>query len=173
MNVTHIKPETVSQTGERVIPTVSVETNLIVAKFKGQQPGFMLTYQEIVNLVGVPLTKARSYIQSARRILLRSGVYIETVKNEGVRVATDDGVVDAMTRDVGAVPRALRRASRKGGIVNYERLSDDKKKAYNGAIVHVNTLRHLSTPAAVKKIEEAVAAGGQLPSAKVLELFKG
>lgn len=175
MNITPLKvaPPT-PEPSRPIIPSVSVETNLIVDKIAANRTSTQtFTYLELSGLIGRDILGNRGFLTSARRILFRDhGVLIETVRKVGVRIASNAGVMNAGIRDVGASRRALKRASRKFDAVEVAALTEEERKSYTGHVATVNTLQLLSKPSSVRKVVEK-SEGSPLPSASVLEMFKG
>jgi hypothetical protein len=171
MNVTPIKPQ--ASAPKQVIPSLSVETGMIVDHIlRNRESSQTITFEALSALIGRDILANRGFLYSARRILFRDhGVYVESVRGVGVKVGTNEAVLEAGIRDVGTSRRAIRRASRKFEAVQYEDLPEDRKKDYVGHVSAVNTLRLLTTPNAVRKIA-AAGAGEPLPSATVLDLFR-
>lgn len=171
MNVTPLKPK--SPTTNPIIPSVSVETGLIVDKIASNPSSTQtISYTEISALIGRDILANRGFLASARRILFRDrGILIETVRNVGVRIASNSGVMHAGIRDVSASRRALKRASRKFDAVEIAALSEEERKTYTGHVATVNALQLLSKPSSVRKVAEK-SEGSPLPSASVLEMFR-
>lgn len=171
MNITPIRHQNIDQSGNRVIPNVSIEASLIVGAFKDRAPGFMLRYEEIDTLIGREIRQSRGYLTTARRILAREhGMLIETVLNEGVRVATEDGKVNASRQAIKGMDRQRRKGMRILDITDAQKLSESVRREYNAQTALLGSLRLLTTPTAVKKIAEA-SPDAILPSASVLGLF--
>ena len=173
MNVTPIKANA-EPSRSPIIPSVSVETGLIVSKISAAPSSAQtITYGELSALIGRDIAANRGFLASARRILFRDhGILIETVRNVGVRIASNSGIMDAGIRDVSASRRALKRASRKFDAVEISALSEEERKTYTGHVATVNALQLLSKPSSVRKVTER-SEGSPLPSASVLAMFKG
>lgn len=166
------KPETVDQSGKRVIPTVSIETSLIVEAFKDKPIGYECGYKEISDLIGRDILRNRSYLYSAKRILLREhDILLDTLKGSGVRIASEPEKMAASGRDMSTGRRAFKRATNKLEAVSYSALTDEQKKEYNARTSVIGALQLLAASSAVKKIEREIG-GEALPSAKTLEIFK-
>lgn len=175
MNVTSIKVPPQSPEAPRpTIPSVSVETNRIVDKIAAKRTSTQtFTYSELSGLIGRDILTNRGFLYSAGRILMRDhGILIETVRKVGVRIASNSGVMNAGVRDVGASRRALKRASRKFDAVEIAALTEEERKSYTGHVATVNALQLLAKPSSVRKVA-AKSDGTPLPSASVLEMFRG
>lgn len=172
MNTYPFKPKTVDQSGNRVIPNVSIEASLLVDAFKGMPAGHQIGYAELSAMIGRDIQHNFGYLSTARRILHREhGMLIETVKGVGVRVATESGKLAASRRDMQASRRAIRRAASKLEITEYEALTEDEKREFNARSSLIGGLSLLAAPAAMKRVEKELT-GSALPSAATLELFK-
>lgn len=176
MSVTPLKkPDTVSQQGERVIAPIAVETNLIIARMRDQdakpEKHETIAYSEWEQMLGRPHAECYGYFATARRVLRReNNILIECVKGDGWRIATNDGRLERVVRANVAVGKRLRRNHEELEGVDYDALSDEKKRRHNAQMMFVNTMRLMAKPSAMKKLEAHAEA--LLPSAKVLELFK-
>lgn len=170
MNVTPLKPKPLAPT----IHALSPETGLIVQRFLANPASSQtVTYAELSALIGRDVLASRGFLHTAKRILFRDhGILVETVRKVGVRIASNVEVMNAGIRDVGASRRALRRASRKFDGVDFATLGEEDQKTFTGYVATVNALQLLAKPGSVRKVAEA-SAGSPLPSAKVLDMFKG
>jgi hypothetical protein len=176
MNVTPLKkPETVSPQGERTIAPIAVETNLIVQRMRDQDARDdkhdVIPYAEWESLLGRAHAACYGYFATARKVLRReNNLLIECVKGEGWRIATNDGRLERVVRANVAVGKRLRRSHEELEGVDYNALSDEKKRRHNAQMMFVSTMRLMAKPSSMKKLEAHAEA--LLPSAKVLELFK-
>jgi len=170
-----IRPSTVDPTGARSIPSVSLETKALVDFFSAKPEGTTVTFAEMEELIGRPVMHGSSgygYLQSARRILLRDhGLLIDAEPKVGVRVCTNEEKLLVSGRDVKRARRAVKRSGQKLRAVDYNRLTDEKKREWNGRMSWASALELLSAPKAAKRIEMAVTDHA-LPSAKTLQLFQ-
>lgn len=164
---------TISSEGSKVIPTTSIEVNEIVKRFKDQPPGTSASYQDLRKQLSCSQARLYGYLSSARNILRRKhSIWLETVRQEGVRVATEDGKLVAMSSDMTRGSRAYRTAHKKAEIINYEGLTDDtKRREYIARSNAISALRLLTAPSAVTQLVKS-ASTEMLPSGKVLDLFR-
>jgi hypothetical protein len=170
MNITPLKPKSPSA---NPIPPVSTETGLIVHKIASNPANTQtISYAELSALIGRDIRANRGFLNSARHILFRDhGILVETVRNVGVRIASNSGVMNAGIRDVSASRRALKRAARKFDAVEIAALTEEERKTYTGHVAMVNALQLLSKPSSVRKVAEK-SEGSPLPSASVLDMFR-
>jgi hypothetical protein len=165
--------ETITPEGRRSIPSVSIEVNTIVKMFAGKPPGTFVSHENLCRELGCRKPRLYVYIVSARRILQRRhSLWLETVRGEGLRVASADGVLQAMSTDMTRSNRALRAGGRKADLVDVNALSsDEKRKELAARITLVGVQRIFSAPSAVVRVQREITSEA-LPSAKVLDLFK-
>lgn len=175
MNVTQLKTNTIDPTGARSFPGIALETKLLIDLLKGKVEGDTVSYADLELCIGrpcTPNTQGYSYLQSARRILLRDyNMVLDSEPKIGVRVCTNDEKMIVSGRDLKRARRATQRSRQKLRSVEYERLDEPKKKEWNSRMSLVGALDLMTTDRAVKKVEHLIS-DHPLPSAKTLELFQ-
>lgn len=175
-NVQSLRPNTVDPTGARSIPNVAIETKLLVDLIKDKEEGTTISYAEMEQCIGRSVksgTQGYGYLSSAKRILLRDhGVLVDAEPKVGIRVCTNEEKMIVAQRDVKRARRAVKRSGQKLRSVEYQRLTEDQKKDFNSRMSLAGALELLSAPKAVEKVAKIIA-DHTLPSAKILELFKG
>lgn len=165
----------IDQSGNRAFPQTALETRLLVEEVSKGPEGRVITYGEMEKLIGRPVktgTRGYGYLQSAKRILLRDhDILLDAEPKVGIRICTNSEKLTVAGRDIRKAGRAVKRSGQKLRSVAYDQLTDAEKREWNARSSLAGALNLLAAPAAAKKVAEAVN-GSQLPSAKVLELFK-
>jgi hypothetical protein len=157
------------------IPELSAETKLLEAYMrKNGMVGQTIPYAALNAEIGRDVQKdARCFLTSAKRRLLKEGQVWETVHNKGVKLLSDDQIVEAM----GFVPRKIRRivrvAASKGSKVSTEKLSVLSKPQYYARMSQLGALDLFTSDSGYKKLETATEKTPcQLPTKKMLDLFE-
>lgn len=137
--------------------------------------GTTIAYTAMNELIGRPVdptSEGYRYLTSARRILLRDhGIVIDAEPKVGVRVCTNEEKILVSNRDLARGRRAVKRSRQKLTAVQYDQLSDGKKREWNARMSMLGALELMAAPKAVARVEKAIE-GHVLPSARTLELFK-
>lgn len=178
MNVHKLRPDVIDPTGQRSFPNASIETKMIVEfVLERSRSGSDRTikYDEIETLISQDPRANGSgykYLTSARRILLRDhAILLDAEAKVGVRICTNEEKIAVSGRDLKKARRAVGRSRQKLGSVEYERLSEDKKRDWNARMSLVGALNLMTEPRAIQTIDRAVQ-NHPLPSAATLALFK-
>lgn len=167
---------TIDPTGQRSFPSISIETSSLIKFFQEKTEGFVATYRELEELVGRscrPDGSGYRYLCSAKKILLRDfNMVLDAEPKVGVRVCTNEETMVVAGRDQKRGRRAILRSRQKLTTVEYDRLDKEKKVEWNARMSLLGALDLITTPKAVRKVEK-IASEHVMPSASVLELFKG
>lgn len=160
----------------RTIPELSVDSQVLIKRFKQMAKGDFVPYGELNDLIGCDVQgKSRDTLSRARHRVLRDDkVVIECVHGKGVKRIEDADCIGIGEDATKRVRRLTRKATEKmlGGC-DYPSLSNDNKLQYNTHLSIMGALATITTASKVKAIAAAVEkAQDKLPLAKTLEAFK-
>lgn len=154
---------------------LAYETKVIIDMLKEAKDGDVISYEQILEKTGRTSVKAiRSNINTARKALQDDGYLFDTVFNVGLRRMSDEEIATSWEKRRKHIKKTAERSIREIGTVrNPEALSETKKYAHIIGQTIMATIRHTSTPKAVKQVEADVRAKQeQLTIGATLEAFK-
>lgn len=160
--------------GRPTIPQKSVDAQILENHLAAFEVGQVATYEELSNLIGRDVQgRYRYLLNTARRSLVQRGIVFETVRNEGIKRASDAEIIDHRQGDVRRIGRLTGRALRKLACVRQDKLNNDEKIRLHATASHLGVLRQCSSKRAAKAIEAKTRESQQqLPIGKTLDLFK-
>jgi hypothetical protein len=152
----------------------SADTKIIESVLAEAKIGETVTYETLSKAIGRDVrTFAFASLRSARHGLLQSKNYVFGVEqNVGLVRLDDDQIVDSTEDDRKRMQRAANRTIKKLGVVDYGKLSEDKKKQHVVASATMGAVALFSGKNAQKRIEQKVTPGtAQLAIGETLKLF--
>lgn len=155
---------------DRLAFTRSLETQALVKLLSTDEHADLFTYEELSEAAGID-AKHHGALQSARHIVEREkGVVFETIRNVGIKRASDVEIVDAGCRAVSHIRNTAKRSIAKASCVkSVEALPNEKKAALNSHLTTVGMIHYVTTQSAQKKIEAKVTQTSKdLPVAEAL-----
>lgn len=166
---------TTTDTENKTIPEISVDSLEIYKRLQRLEVGEIVTYEELGSLIGADVQNgARGRLETARKKLLREDQrVVECVRGIGVKRLDDAGVVEVLKGIPSKVSRIVRRSKKKLATVHPENLTQEGRKEYAFSAAAIGTLEMFSKPSALKKIEQhAHATGGTtFDATETLRLF--
>ena len=152
----------------------SADTKIIESVLAEANVGDLITYEQLSRALGRDVrVHALSSLGSARRSLLASKKYVfEVEKNVGLRRLNDQQIVDSMEYDRKKMRRQANRSLRKLSVVDFDNLSEDKKRQHIVASAQLGAIEMFATKNATKKIESKIDNSKKaLPIGETLKLF--
>ena len=136
----------------------SNDTKILESLLSEASVGDLVTYEQLSAAIGRDVRVfARGALRSARDILLRSKRMVFGVEiNEGLRRLNDEQVVDSTERDRRHMKRTATRVIRKLSTVEFDKLSDIRKRQHVVASAQFGAIEMFATANARKKIESKV-----------------
>lgn len=157
----------------KVIPQISLESQLLIDRLAKVAEGEIITYEELSKIAGRDVQHvARSCLMTARkRLFNEQAIYFSPVFGVGLKRCTDADKVDCGA----AQSTKVRRAAKKGmkvclSVQNFDKLNQEQKTRHN---VHVSLLGAIAASMTTSKIKaltsKVEAAKDKLPLTKTLE----
>lgn len=135
----------------------------------------VIGYPELAEVAGLDVQhERRNVLDDARRLCEHDAgkVYL-CVRNEGLRLASDADLVHASENEIRRANRRAKRAfALAAGVKDVDSMDADAKADLNTVLAQSSAAQKVSSTTARKKIRDKIVVQGQLPSAKVLDLFK-
>ena len=154
---------------------MSKETSDLINLLEQVEVGQIITYEVMSAAVFCDVRKrcaanlgtARKYLEKEKRILFG------TIRNVGLKRATDSEVVMETENGLSKIRRAARRSARKTVCVqDFGSLSEEMKSRHNAALSIFGAIALATSRSKVKQVQdEAKVANDQLAIGKTLELF--
>lgn len=146
---------------------MSADTRWLRQRLHEMSPGDFVSYAELSEKIGKPVTGGYSALQSARRHLIKEGYVFSPIRGEGMRRMTDSEVV--ATDDIAPLRRHARRVGTKLSAVSYDQLTAPQQLYHTTKSSIVAVVATITTECAVKKVEKAAGGmAGELPIAETL-----
>lgn len=167
--------QTLTETGKRTIPAVSIEAKELYAYLTSTEPGAIVSYEDLNTIAGRCVqTVARSSLNTARKMCIRNDqIVFEPVWSVGLKRLSNDEIPDTVTSKLSRIRRLSKRAAVTLACVDYDSLSNDLKIKHNAGLSILGALSELSKPNTAL-IENKIRADNKLlPVGKVFEIFKG
>lgn len=152
----------------------SLDVKLLSERLRAAKVNDLIGYDELTAILkqDVRSQRGRPKLASARRILEREGMIFECVTNQGVKRLDDEGIVKTGAAAVKRVHRASRRATRRLGCANFDRLSRDSQTKHNVNMSILSFLGTATSETSQKRIEAKVQKTSRaLASNDLLEAF--
>lgn len=152
------------------IPTFkrSLETQELVARLATLDIGELVTYVELSEIAGEPISGASSALQSAKRIVEHENdIALAVERGVGIRRLTDDQIVeDTHSARVRICRQSKRALTRLSSVKDFASLDDEKKRAHQAHAVIYAVVAEKTAAKSVKRITSTVKIdGGELLSA--------
>jgi phosphoribosylformylglycinamidine (FGAM) synthase-like amidotransferase family enzyme len=132
----------------------SNEANILIAHFSQLAKGALVSYDEIVKLIGWDIRANRGPMMTAiRRLKLDHGRVVVGVCNEGYRVMTDDDIAQRrMQQNLRRRRNNARMSKVEAGTVDISSLNPQDRQALFGQIAIAHVHAETASAKAVKKI---------------------
>jgi predicted transport protein len=153
----------------------SVESRFLRDRLRKLVPAETVNYRELNELIGMDVQKEAGHLlYRVRRALLRDeGIVTKARPNVGIERLTD---IEA-TLDSAGTMRRIRNLTNRGveqlAAVDYEKLPQDIRTIRDANLAAFAVQKLMSKPKSLDRIAAAIPAGGELPIARTLELFRG
>ena len=162
---------------KRVIPQLSVDTQILYERIKKAAIGDFISYPELTALIDRNVqTKGYSALMTARKMARRNDrMVFECVRGEGLKRLDDHGIVTGIPQQgLKRIRHISRTAAMKLSCVqNFDGLQNGDKISHNAAVSLFGAITLFTRERSVKRIEAAVQEkADKLPVMKTLELFK-
>lgn len=154
---------------------MSIDTQALVNRLKKMAVGEVIPYQELSALIGRDVRNgARSYLQSAIRHLLDQGMAFGVVRGEGVKLLTDDEIVDVGAAGLKKIRRASFRSTKVlTAVRRFDALDRDRQIEHNLALSLHGIVQFATKPLIIKQLRARVdESQAQLPVQKMLDALK-
>lgn len=170
----YTKKETVMK---KTIGEISVDARLLYERMKQAQFGDVVEYHELTNIIKRNVQNSGyGAMQTARRRCLNEDMIVfDVIENVGLKRLNPAEIANCGESFVQRAKRVSRKGIRVISAITtdqFSALSNEDKVQHNTYRSVLGVIEHMSKPAAVKKIEGAVAREqAALPLIKTLELF--
>jgi hypothetical protein len=136
--------------------------------------GQTITFKALGDAISRPVEGGTAALQSAlHKALADDGMVFENVRTVGYRRLSDVEIVDASSRDVRTIRRAVKRSARKLALADPRKLTDEKRHEMHARISVMAAIGVASSTTTERAVLKAVnQQGGELPLALTLEAFK-
>lgn len=170
-NVHHIGKD---EKEKRPIFRATIETQEIYKRLTEANPGDVITYLELSELIGKNVQKdGNSHIQSAKRMLLNDGKVFEAVANVGVKYCNDSESLHSGIAGIRRVRKAVKKSRKKMLCAEFDKLTSSDKIKFNTEFSLSGALECFLKPKTVSKIEQKVMMTGKhIPYEDTLDLFR-
>lgn len=157
---------------KRTVFSLSIESRELYDYMHGSaRVGKVWTYEELDRAAKCDV-RGRGSLQTVRRMFLREGIALGTVRGEGVKVLSASETVSAAVSDIRHISRTARRAMTRTTTAKYEDLSAADKVQFNTNLTVLSVFKQFSTAKSREliqgKVEQATA---RLPIKETLALF--
>lgn len=152
----------------------SADTKIIESVLAAASVGQLVTYEEISKAIGRDVRQhALPSLRSARHGLLKSNRIVFGVEtNVGLLRLDDSQIVDSTEADRKRLKRAANRSIAKLSVVDFDKLSPEKKKEHTVASAQMGAIAMFSASQAKKKIASNVNDGkATLAIGETLSMF--
>lgn len=169
-NATHPKAVTRLSSDEP-----NVDTWLLYQRLLEAQPGETVTYPELAQLVGRPVSGSDGNLRTAiERALQIDDAVFGCVVGIGYRRLTDSDIVRNGTRDTDSIRRRARRAGQKlTKIQDFEALDPRERVEHNARLAILAAIGQMTQPASIKAVEDEVGEERrELPFAETIAAFQ-
>lgn len=152
----------------------SADTKIIESALAEASVGDTVTYETLSKAIGRDVRQfAWNAVSTARNSLLNEKKFVFGIeKNVGLVRLNDSQIVDTSESDRRKMKRAAGRSIRKLGVVDYAKLTDDKKKQHTIAAAQMGAISMFAGKSATKKIATKVNEGKEtLAIGETLAMF--
>lgn len=160
----------------QTIKTLSREAFRIAERISAMEIDSIISYDELSGIAGADVQSAKRYwLERARKIAESNPdpVFTESVFGIGLRRIAGGMVADVeRTSTVGRIRRATRRSARRLSKVDYDKLTDDEKRAHNIAATTMGTLALFVGRSGQLTIEKAASSTPSIDPRDTLKLFQ-
>ncbi len=159
----------------RTIGAASIETQDLYAYMSATaEPGKVWEYAELDGAAKTD-ARAKSCLQTARRMLMRDGVHTEAVRGVGIKVLNDEEAARSPQAAIRFIRNKARRTIRQTTFMEYDGLSNEGKLALDTHRTVLVLLQRATSVSMQKKIAGRVeeSRSGRLPVKETLALFNG
>ena len=153
----------------------SADTSVIENRLRKTEPGDVVTYSELSELLGRDaIVHCRSNIASARHTLVKESIFFDCVTNEGYRRLNSEEAVTASDHYRTRARKAARRGLLHLQNVPFDGLTDESKKKHNTMAAQLGAIELFSSTKSGKKIETAIKdTSHKMAIGETLKLFGG
>lgn len=160
--------------GKRTIAAISAESTQLIRKMAEMKVGETISYDDLNKIVMGDIRKKKYHcLATARRHLLHEKQMVfETISTVGIQRASDSEIVENSSSAFKRINKISRREMSKLACADYEKLSKDEQLKHNANASMIATLRFITQPSQVKKLEsKAVTSSKQLDLSTTLQVF--
>lgn len=166
--------EVIGQSGEFIFPAVALETRLIVQLILDTKINEVIEFNDFKRICGYTCQagknqKGYGYLQSARKICERRGIYLISEKGTGYRVADDSGklnLTDAYQKRGG---RSFRKSLAITAAIDEDNLSENEKTRMMARMSIAGVVMDAMKPNTMKLLQKEERV---IPSNEVLDMFR-
>lgn len=155
--------------------TRRMETQLLEQRLLKMEPGEFVSYDDLTAVCGVDVRGAGyPLLASARKAAGRAlSTIFDAVRGEGIKRLEEDEKVAAVSRLVSRGRKTIRKAGDLSCRVDYDAISDDKRRELNGLRGAIVASIEFIKPTAIKKISEIATASPVIPTQEdIMAAFK-
>lgn len=167
---------TTAASPNKPIPSISIESQLLIKMLEGTTEGGIVTYGAMTTELGRDVRKCAYFaIQTARtRMLNDHGIVFETVRGIGLKRLSDVEVVDVGQSGLNRIRRACRKTLKKiTAISDFDGMPPDVRLRHNVTATLLHFMDKAGSKKNTQRIEDAVQqTQGVLPLQKTLDAFK-
>ena len=137
----------------------SNDTKILESVLAEANIGDLVTYEKLSQAIGRDVRQfAINSLRSARHILLKNKRMVFGVEtNEGLRRLNDNQIVDSSESDRRRMRRLSTRSLQKLSVVNFDGLTDEKKRQHVVASAQFGAVQMFASKNATKRIQSNVS----------------
>lgn len=163
--------DTITETGQKTIPSISIDSTTIYKRLTTTQIGDVITYQELGGLIGADIQKEayHNLVTAKKKALRENGMVFASVRGVGIKRTNASETIDIGEARVKSVRRQLKKAANTIATVDPANLEPDERNRHSIVGATLGALTLCTKPSSQGKIEQAVrSSGGARPDAVTL-----
>ena len=151
----------------------SISTRLLYARLVKSEIGEKITYGELTDIVGEPVSGGSFFLRTARRMVQREhGIEYDVIWGKGIIRLDSSGMVTRAGRARTEIRRKAKRAVTVLSNVVFEELPPDQKVTFNASMTLYELFRRSAREREFIKLENRVKETGEMiPASKLLAHF--
>lgn len=159
----------------KTIPQISVDSQTIYRRLVQLQPGEVITYDTLAELIGRNCTAGHSgygNLYTARKKALNENQMVfGPVQGIGIKRLDDAESVSASRDQLNRSRTAARSSRRIAATIDPKKLSKDERTIYEATTLTAATIDLVTKPAKQRALETRIKANDKPPVADVLRMF--